>query len=210
MIYKILGIIIVVAALAVAYLTLQDSPLDIGKPHFGKLSGDCKQLTPAEQLIQMIDQDFAQLKASKALPARWDDVATVEYRMDSTLAAALLGKRRPLTHRVQNGKSFLEVEIMDLPDAENPGIILQISLFDIPSRNKIFEIGRTYLMNELNHVPKPAPTKAPVAKPVAPPAPTRQQGPPTGNRPSQDPVPQGAVVPSNTVAPVQAAPRANH
>ncbi|MNT75914.1 hypothetical protein D3C72_2148600 [compost metagenome] len=71
--------------------------------------------------------------------------------MGSELAKAILGKnRKPTFQRIKEGTAYLEMEIMDLPDEENPGIIIQASLFDIKSKNKIFEIGRTYTMNQLN------------------------------------------------------------
>jgi hypothetical protein len=71
--------------------------------------------------------------------------------MGSELAKALLGKhRKPEFQRLKEGTAYLEMEIMDLPDDEDPGIIVQASLFDIKSKNKIFEIGRTYTMSQLN------------------------------------------------------------
>jgi hypothetical protein len=107
-------------------------------------------------LTRLIDDDFADLRRSGQLPKAWDSIATVEMRMNSTLAKTLLGKNRPTFHRVKDGASFLELEVMDLPDDENPGIIIQASLFDIKSKNKVFEIGRTYTMNDLNRVTAPA------------------------------------------------------
>ncbi|MDG0818068.1 hypothetical protein [Bdellovibrio svalbardensis] len=152
MLYKIIGAFIIAAAATIAFLTLKDEGgLNIKKKLTQKGESACVQLTPAEQLVKLIDDDFKTLAQSQQLPQQWSSIATVEYRNGSELARAILGKAKPGIQRVQNGTSYLEIEVMDLPDESNPGIILQASLFDIKSKNKIFEIGRTYTMNDLNH-----------------------------------------------------------
>lgn len=160
MIYKVLGALIIVAAGILAFLTLQEET----KPVKGdKKESACIQLTPAQQLAEMINKDFESLAQTQQLPPEWQSIATVEIRMNSELAKALLGKTRPHIQRVKEGTAYLELEVMDLPDEENPGIIIQASLFDIRSKNKIFEVGRTYTMNELNKVP-PSPEPTPTAE----------------------------------------------
>jgi hypothetical protein len=146
MTYKILGTLIIIAAVAISYLTLKDENM---KSFFGT---KCESLTPAQQLTHLIDEDFKKLAKENQLPKEWENIATVEYNMRSTLASALLGPERPHVQRIKDGKYFLEVEVIDIPDEINPGIILQTSLFDIKSKNKIFEIGRTYTMNQLNKI----------------------------------------------------------
>lgn len=145
MIYKILGLLILGAAGLLAFFTFKGE---------GNLlhQGPCRQLTPAQQFSQMINDDFSELARSQQLPGDWNSIATVEFRMNSLLANALLGKERPKIQRLKEGTSYLELEFMDIPDDENPGVIIQASLFDIKSKNKIFEIGRTYSMNKLNRV----------------------------------------------------------
>lgn len=161
MIYKLLGGLIIGAAVAMAVLTLtQDESASENKSNKGwwatfvspTVHDECRQLTPAEQLEALINQDFDELAAQGQLPTQWDSIATVEVRMNSDLAKALLGQRRPQIQRVQEGTAYLELEVMDLPDDDNPGIIIQASLFDIKSKNKIFEVGRTYTMNQLNKI----------------------------------------------------------
>lgn len=159
MLYKLIGALVIISAAAIAFLTLNEEGMQIAKKKIiGKSAAPCVQLTPAEQLVKLIDDDLIALGKSKQLPAQWSHIATVEYRNGSELARAILGKAKPGIQRVKEGTAYLEVEIMDLPDEENPGIILQMSLFDIKSKNKIFEIGRTYTMNDLNHqTPPPKP-----------------------------------------------------
>lgn len=144
MIFKIIGALIICAAGFIAISTLKND-----EQIKAKLC-DTKQLTPAQQLSQLIENDFHDLSKSGQLPNDWKSIATIEIKMNSQLAKAILGKERPRIQRIKDGKSFLELEFMDIPDDENPGIIVQASLFNIKSKNKIFEIGRTYNMNQLN------------------------------------------------------------
>lgn len=165
MIYKVFGALIIVAAGVLAFLILQDEPAIqiVTKGKKAAVEKACVQLTPAEQLAKMINDDFQALAEAGQLPAQWNSIATVEVRMNSQLARTILGKSRPNFQRVKDGKNFLELEFMDMPDEENPGVIIQASLFDIRSRNKIFEIGRTYTMNQLNRI-DPPPEVEPVAQ----------------------------------------------
>ena len=163
--YKFLGIFFIAIAGTIAYLTMQPES-GLQNPLADKAT--CAQLTPAEQLVKLINDDFTELGATKQLPKEWNSISTVEYKVGSELAKALLGKtRKPTFHRIKEGTAYLEMEIMDLPDEENPGIIIQASLFDIKSKNKIFEIGRTYTMNQLN---KEEPVKEEKPKATATPA----------------------------------------
>ena len=152
MVLKVIGSLIMVAAGILAYLTIQDQATlkNIKSAIKDKNQAQCVQLTPAEQLVQLIDGDFSNLEQEGQLPKQWKSIATVEYRLSSELARAILGKAKPGIQRVKNGTHYLELEVLDLPDETNPGIILQASLFNIKSKNKIFEIGRTYTMNQLN------------------------------------------------------------
>ncbi|WP_291516603.1 hypothetical protein [Bdellovibrio sp. ArHS] len=170
MIYKILGVLIIAAAGVLAYITLQQEDVGLLGKAPEKKASECVQLTPAQQLAQMINADFQALAQAQLLPAQWNSIATVEIRMNSELAKAILGKQRPEIQRVKEGTAFLEMEFMDLPDEENPGIIIQASLFDIKSKNKIFEVGRTYTMDNLNKI---TPLEVPTAPtPIASPAPS--------------------------------------
>lgn len=150
MVYRALGIVVILAAVSIILFTLNP---EIRWP-LKATSEDCKQLTPAEQLVQLIDQDLKELKKQKQLPEQWGSLSYVDYRLNSELGRALLGSLRPHIPQTKDGVAFAEVEILDLPDEENPGIILQISLFDKKTNNKIFEVGRTYSMAQLNHISK--------------------------------------------------------
>lgn len=146
---KILGVLIILAAGALAFFAMDDGGF-LKSSLSQQENAPCIQLTPADQFIQMVNNDFQTLLKNGELPEEWKQIATIQARMSSSLAKALMGKKRPHFERVKDGTTYLELEFMDLPDETNPGVIIQASLFDIKSQNKIFEIGRTYTMEDLN------------------------------------------------------------
>lgn len=151
MTYKIVGALIL--GLSFFCFTLfYKKQLQDGPNHFFFFAqeSECVQLTPSEQLRKLVEDDFAKLQRGHQLPEQWSTLINVEFKVRSDLARALLGSAKFNIPIVPKGTHFLEVEILDLPDETNPGIILQASLFDIQSKNKIFEIGRTYTMKDLN------------------------------------------------------------
>lgn len=139
-----LGLFLLLMAATSGFLYFQN--------RYEQLENECRQRTPAKQLLDLIHRDFKNLEADNNLPKEWTSLARVEFNMNSNLAKAMLGKERPHFKLSQNGSYYLEVELIDVPDDDNPGLILQTSLFELKTKNKVFEIGRTYNMSELNRI----------------------------------------------------------
>ncbi len=156
MIYKILGSIVIVCAVVLgASVVYQEGlwPVSQKKANIGQSEHNiCIEKTPSEQLRNLIEKDFATLHTQKELPTQWDQIGQVKIIRNSNLANAILGKFNPTFKTLENGSFYLEIELIDLEEDSNPGIILQASLFDKKTENKIFEIGRTYTMNNLNKI----------------------------------------------------------
>jgi hypothetical protein len=156
MLYRLFGLLIFVLASALAYLT------------FDQFKGEIRWMTatPAERISIIVENDFKSLVQSKDLPPEWADLTEVVYKMNSPVTQALMGNERPHlelaslspNYKKQKNKKEkeeaknyeAEIEVIDLPDEQKPGFIFQVSLIDMKSKNKIFEIGRTYYFNELN------------------------------------------------------------
>lgn len=197
MIYKLIGTLVILSAGVLAFLIVQDGPTG-NFIRTGKSSESCIQLTPAQQLVKLINDDIDNLKREGQLPKQWNSIATIEYKVRSDLARTLLGSEKLTLQRVKEGAFFLEVEVLDMPDENDPGIILQMSLKDIKTKNKIFEIGRTYLMSTLNRQQassqqkgpqQPAAQQTQAVQPQQSPASTvplqQQQTPPATAQPKQ-------------------------
>lgn len=78
----------------------------------------------------------------------------VDIKYRSKLAHDFLNKYQPKFKTVTNGEVWLEIEVLDLPDKDNPGVITQTSVFDIKSNNKISEFGETYYFRDFKKISK--------------------------------------------------------
>lgn len=122
---KILGITLIAASLLIY-------------GYANKLSFDAFQ-TPNQKLQILIEKDIL-----KSLPVKKDKLHHVELKYRSKEAHKLLSKNPVEFETFKDGTIWLEIEILDLPDDKNPGIITQTSVFDLDSKNKISEFGKTY------------------------------------------------------------------
>lgn len=102
----------------------------------------------AVQVLKMIENDFLELTELGKLPPEWSQITNVEFRRVSNFTLLLLGRSRPYFSINKSGSKVLEIDFIDIYDNQNPGLIIQASLFDLDSKNKIFEIGRTYSIRQ--------------------------------------------------------------
>lgn len=93
---------------------------------------------------ELVSEDFSLMKKKNLLPKAWDSIQYVAYNFHSDFQRALVGNRKFAIKDGPQGRHRLEIEFIDVPDEENPSVILQMSLFDLDSNNKIWEMGRTY------------------------------------------------------------------
>ncbi|WP_413558388.1 hypothetical protein [Bdellovibrio sp. HCB209] len=198
MVYKVIGTLVILAAGVLAFLIVQDGPTRTFARK-SKSSENCVQLTPAQQLVKLINDDIDQLRKEGKLPKQWEAIATIEYKIRSDLARTLLGSEKLTLQRVKEGNHYLEVEVLDLPDDKDPGIILQMSLKEIKSKNKIFEVGRTYLMSTLNRQVPPTEGQNTQGSPTATQQPAAAQ-PQSGSTQAVAPPTQAAPVQQTTPA----------
>lgn len=89
-------------------------------------------------------QDIKTLDEKGYLSKQWKNIAEVEYKYNSELQKSILPEKFLDTLRHPKGHYRMEVEIIDLPNPEKTTLILQMSLLNIKTGNKVSEIGRTY------------------------------------------------------------------
>lgn len=106
-------------------------------------------LSPGHKLKTIIQKDVLtslQLK-DKEEPTK---IHHVELKYRSKKAHEFLQQNQPSFETHNNGTVWLEIEILDLPDPHNPGLITQTSVFDLKSNNKISEFGQTYYFKDFD------------------------------------------------------------
>ena len=103
-----------------------------------------------QRLSITVERKLEEAAKEGKLPKEWASLAGVTYSIQSDLGKKLLEKQQPeftLLPDITENSSTLEVEVLDLPDESNPGLIFQMSL--IKNKNKIHELGLTVYLSEL-------------------------------------------------------------
>jgi hypothetical protein len=77
-------------------------------------------------------------------PEKKSNIHHVQFIYRSTNAHEFLRNHPPQFQTDENGKVWLEVEVIDLFDSDSPGFITQTSVFNLKTKNKITEFGQTY------------------------------------------------------------------
>jgi hypothetical protein len=130
---KIIGVILLVCA----GLLIQFGYDDVIAPLF----------SPSDRLKVTIQKDMASsLESIK--DSDHPKIHHVEIKYRSKKAHDFLKEHQPKFETHKDGNVWIEVEVLDLPDKENPGLITQTSVFDLKSNNKISEFGQTYYFKD--------------------------------------------------------------
>ncbi len=153
MFLRVFGAVLIVLALAILFYSFSPFALHFSNDY------EWKTANPSKRISILVQRDFASLSKDEALPPAWNQIKKVSFHFHSNITKALMGTelpdiRTPESNKKTKSKDAIqlaaEVEIIDLPDEESPGFIFQVSLFNTQTKNKVFEIGRTYLFKDLN------------------------------------------------------------
>lgn len=132
---KILGLILLVCAAII----FQYSFSDIMEEYF----------SPEAKIKERIEKDIAYSLETQPSNSK-NEVHHVKINFRSLGVREFLKEHPPKIQTNKNGSIWLEVEVLDLPDPENPGFITQTSVFDLRTKNKIAEFGETYYLKDFD------------------------------------------------------------
>lgn len=102
---------------------------------------------PNTKLQKTIEKDIKKTLTEEA-NSKKAAIHHVKFVYRSKDAHDFLKNHAPEFQTSENGGLWLEVEVLDLDDIENPGFITQTSVFDIKTKNKISEFGKTYYLKD--------------------------------------------------------------
>ena len=103
-----------------------------------------RKLGPPATFGEYISRDLAQSYKDGSLPPQWGLIQKIKYRDLSEANKQIIQKDELAIPTQPAGQYELEIETLDVSDDQKPKIILQMSLFDMRSNNKIWELGKTY------------------------------------------------------------------
>jgi hypothetical protein len=99
---------------------------------------------PSEKLSIVWSTDIKNLEKSKMLPPQWQDVKEVVVKTDNSPLLDWTAKLKPPISTNTNGHYRLEVFFVLLLDGNRYGTVVEYDLIEISTKNKIWELGRTY------------------------------------------------------------------
>ena len=110
---------------------------------------DFKVATPDEKIVKLWQQDISSLKQSGSLPKEWQQIKEVKLIATSDKSKKWANKiKTPPIKTQTNGTHNLEVLLLDWEADGQKGFIVQYDLIESKSQNLIWELGRTFVLNE--------------------------------------------------------------
>jgi hypothetical protein len=101
------------------------------------------RLSPTEILNLQIVSDIKHSMQENGI-AESNGIHHVKLQFRSHLAHQILAKQQPNFDTNPNGKIWLEIELLDIPDTKPPEFLTQTSVFDSKTNNKIAEFAHAY------------------------------------------------------------------
>lgn len=137
-----LGSIFIVAA---AYLLLFNEELDFKF----KSSPTPVNLTSSEVICKSLKSTISN-HSDKSIFKYFNLSKEYKFSLHSSVAKSLFKNPSDCLPGKADGKLTTEVDVFDLPDENKPGIIFQFSFIDQETKNKVYEYGLNFYLEELN------------------------------------------------------------
>lgn len=106
-----------------------------------------EEVRPSSALRELVVQDLKKLRNQGHLPAEWASLKKISYFFESKEIEKKILYKLPIQAH-ETGRYLLELEFFEAPDESEPKLILQMSLVDLETNNKAWELGRTYSLKE--------------------------------------------------------------
>ncbi len=110
--------------------------------------------TPLEKLQILVSQDFIKTKDKNEFPKEWSALKGYQVYYHSSIAEYFFKKIQVPMGASPQGIYYAKIDIVDIPDAKNPGFLLQISLINHKTNDKVEEFAKDYYLADLEKVPK--------------------------------------------------------
>lgn len=134
MMSRIFGFLLIAGAAFLVWLSSKEHPklVRTGPPTLGEL----------------VSEDLKSTQKKGQLPIIWNSIKLVTTHFSSESQKELMKDQNFEIPRNLNGEYELEIDFIDIPDEKTPGLILQFSLIEVKSKNKKWEMGKTYFFSD--------------------------------------------------------------
>jgi hypothetical protein len=106
-------------------------------------------------LNSLVRQDLEQMVAKNSLPDSFFNLQSLEIKnLSPEVAGWLTEKSFPFVMKVDGkNKMAILVDLWKSPETGQNGVLVQMQIYDIASQNMIWELGRTYIVEEYEKTP---------------------------------------------------------
>jgi len=132
---KIIGTILVISAVTIFMNLLED---------FEEL-----YFSPGAKIKTTVERDLIK-RLERSDTIKINEIHHIKLNSHLEEALSFLKSYPPSLPTYKSGNIWLEIEYLDLMDPEQPGFIIQTSIFDLKTKNKIDEFAETYHLKDFD------------------------------------------------------------
>lgn len=113
--------------------------------------------TPGEIFAKKFEADIEYLQQTGYLPKTWSNLKEVKFVSTSKGSESWLTQAKPYIVTIPDGKYSLEYVLIDdsEPEKQLTVALVQMSMFEVESGNKIWELTRIYSLDDENDEDNP-------------------------------------------------------
>jgi hypothetical protein len=106
--------------------------------------------TPGKIFSKKFEADVDFMLQNGHLPKVWNSIREVKFVATSKSAATWLAESKPTIAIIKDGKYILEYVLIDdsEPEKQDTIALVQMSLIEVDSGNKIWELARIYSLDD--------------------------------------------------------------
>lgn len=122
--------------------------LDLTNGPSTSLDQQPENMTESQKLAQLLLADLENLVQENLLPLELQNLSKVSITAHSERAKKWLEEERfnGIFNQSKEGKFSLEIDVLEWTEENKSGAIFQLNLFENSTKNKIWEISRSYTL----------------------------------------------------------------
>ncbi|HPI40801.1 MAG TPA: hypothetical protein PLJ21_08340 [Pseudobdellovibrionaceae bacterium] len=110
--------------------------------------------TPLEKIQLLVNNDFSNSIKKNEFPKEWESLKGYKTTFHSPIAEYFFGSIKIPLKSNPKGEFYTKVDIVDIPDTKNPGFLVQFSIINLKTNDKVEEFSKDYYLNELETLPE--------------------------------------------------------
>ncbi len=110
--------------------------------------------TPLEKIQLLVNNDFSNSLKKNEFPKEWDSIKGYKTAFHSPIAEYFFSSIKIPLNSSPQGEFYAKVDIVDIPDTKNPGFLVQFSIINLKTNDKVEEFSKDYYLSQLEALPE--------------------------------------------------------